>query len=461
MTMNAACPPRQFAIKLTVRISVLTLAALTFMQITLSRNSYAESNKKSPQRGEAEELKTGKEDSSGFFAKAIRKLFQQYQVRMLGSPHTINALPIVFYGPRTGVNLGFNSVIHSTQDYPYLYRLKLQVIASLRGSHRHKLLFEYPHLGRSNFGLILDGEWERDLEARYFGLGNDSVNEDELTDPQNQLFIDENYYLYNLKRPRITLYGTREMIPNISLWFGFGLESVDPQIKNGPATSFLAGDRPFGHLGGSGRHFSLRLRWDTRINDVFPLGGFLTEIAYEPNFASVKEEVAGANETQRRSRGVTFQRYTFSDAHFIPLLSSNHLIFANRVAFEAIAGEPPFYALGEIAGEPYTRALGGGHSLRGFQSRRFHDKIKFFTLTELRYNCKSFHLTAQTFDLILVGFFDTGRVWHRWSEISFDHFHSTVGLGVWLNWNHNLIIRLDVGRSSEEIIPFFRLNSAF
>jgi hypothetical protein len=434
---------------------------LFLLLLTTVSNSSSKSNEKSNRRGDGKEAKSGNDDSAGFFAKATRKLFQQHRVKMLGGPHTINALPIVFYDPRTGVNFGLNSVIHSTRDYPYLYRLRLQIIASLRGSHRHKILFEYPHIGHSNFGLILDGEWERDLEARYFGLGNDSINEDALTNPKNQLFIDEDFYLYNLKRPRITLYGTREIISNISLWFGFGVESVDPQIKNDPATSFLATDRPFGHLGGSGRHFSLRLRWDTRINDVFPLGGFLTEISYEPNFASLKEEVAGANGFQRRSRGVTFQRYTFSDAHFIPLTSSNRLIFANRMAFDAIAGDPPFYALGEIAGEPYTRALGGSHSLRGFQSRRFHDKIKFFTLTELRYNCKTFHLTGQTFDLIFVGFFDTGRVWPRWSEISFDDFHSTAGLGVWLNWNHNLIIRFDVGRSTEEIIPFFRLNSAF
>jgi outer membrane protein assembly factor BamA len=310
------------------------------------------------------------------------------------------------------------------------------------------------------FGVFVQADWERDLQARYFGLGNNSSNKEDFTDSKNENFVDENFYLYNLKRPRLTIFGTRQIFPNVLFWFGFGLEKVEPQLKRGPDTSFLFKDRPFGFLGGSGRYLSFRLSWDTRSNEVFPTRGFLTELSVEPNFASVNQEVQGANGAEIRARKVTLYRYTFSDAHFIQL-HSRRLIFANRMAFDVIAGDAPYYAYGDIAGMRRTRSLGGSQSLRGFQSRRFQDKIKFFTLTELRFNFKRLYLMEQTFDLIFMAFFDNGRVWSRWTELSLNNFHTTFGGGIWLNWNNRLIIRLDIGRSKEEIIPFFRLNSAF
>ncbi|RMF66365.1 MAG: hypothetical protein D6743_06510 [Calditrichaeota bacterium] len=175
----------------------------------------------------------------------------------------------------------------------------------------------------------------------------------------------------------------------------------------------------------------------------------------------MREETADGTELAHRSHHMTFTRYTFSDAHFLPIYA-DRLIFANRFAFEAIAGDAPYYAFGDFAGERRTHAVGGSQSLRGYQSRRFQDKIKLITLTELRFKYRHFRFMSQTFDLILVAFFDNGRVWHRWADLSFDGFHTTVGAGVWLNWNNGMIIRLDMGHSPEEtLIAFLRLRTAF
>ncbi|MFQ6114625.1 MAG: BamA/TamA family outer membrane protein [bacterium] len=443
-------------------LQVLLLAIISFLALSGFQNSYAEScrkRNKSPTR-KKETKSTRGEEKAGFAAKAARMIFEEHHAGVFGSPHTISALPILYYDFRTGLNFGFRALILSRRKNPYLYRLTLQIIASLKGSHKHKLLFEYPDIGGSPYGLMVQAEWEQDLEARYFGIGNNSINNEDLTDPESENFVDEDFYLYNLKRPRLTVYGIREILPDLSFSLGFGVENVKPQLKKSSETSFLAQDRPFGHLGGAGRSLSFRLSWDTRTNDIFPLEGFLTEFTFEPNFATVDIENEGQNGTQTSSRIVTFYRYTFSDAHFIPMYS-NRLIFANRIAFEAIAGEAPYYAYGETAGQRRTRSLGGSQSLRGFQSRRFHGKIKFFTLTELRYRFRTFNLMTQSLDLILVAFFDNGRVWNRLSEVSFHDFHTTCGGGIWLNWDNNLIIRLDIGRSKEGTIAFLRLNSAF
>jgi len=72
------------------------------------------------------------------------------------------------------------------------------------------------------------------------------------------------------------------------------------------------------------------------------------------------------------------------------------------------------------------------------------------------------NLMSESFGMIFIAFFDSGRVWEKWSDLAFNDFHSTFGFGIWLNWDNNLIIRLDVGHSREEtFFPFLRLNTAF
>lgn len=392
--------------------------------------------------------------------RMVNTVLADHRVDFFGNRHVVNVLPLAYYDLRTGVNFGFQGLLIAGTDADHAYKLNLQILASSKGSHKHKLVFRAPQITGSKFGIHFRGEWERDLEARYFGMGNNSLHDERLTDADNTQYVHEDYYLYNLKRPRFSIHGTYEFLPHLFFWLGYGFQSVDPQLKSGARTSYLGREQPFGHLGGSGQHLSFKLVWDTRRPHVFPRLGALTEISVEPNFDSVRQEVTVAGESSRRNRGVSYTRFTFSDAHFISL--TPRLVFANRIAFEGFTGDPPYYAFGDFGTIRQTRAVGGSQSLRGFQSRRFQDKLKFITLTELRYQFISdFELFSQRFDFILMGFFDNGRVWSSWSDLSADGFHKTYGMGVWVNWNKNLIVRLDVGRSPEQIIPYFRISSAF
>lgn len=117
----------------------------------------------------------GAEKPEGFREHAVAFLFKHHERTFFGRPHTLNVLPIGYYHFRTGLNLGFRAVIQSKERQPYLYRLKFQILASLKGSHKHKAVFDYPRIIGSRYGLRMRAEWERDLQARYFGLGNDSI----------------------------------------------------------------------------------------------------------------------------------------------------------------------------------------------------------------------------------------------------------------------------------------------
>jgi len=206
------------------------------------------------------------------------------------------------------------------------------------------------------------------------------------------------------KRPRLKLFLTYHIFPDIVFGFGGGFQSADPQPRHNPGEAFLAVDRPFGYLGGWGKHFAFKINWDTRSNRVFPLDGFHTELSFEPNWVSVNVERQTPIGLQKQSQKVTFSRYTFSDSRFLPI-KSNRLILANRIAFEAISGDAPYYEFGQFSGQRNTRAVGGSQSLRGFNSRRFQDKIKLITLTELRFNYRPINLMSESFGMIFIAFF--------------------------------------------------------
>ncbi len=435
------------------------LAALAFAALLWASSAYAFQN---PTKGsENENSQADEEDKKNILERTVRGVLVPRQAQIFGRPYTYYFFPIAFYHFETGLNLGFNTHWFSPKRDAFLYRLRLQVIASLKNNHKHNFVFEYPQLADSKFGFILRGEWERALQTHYFGLGNSSLNDRELTASGNENFIHKDFYVYTLKRPRLKLFLTYHIFPDIVFGFGGGFQSADPQPRDNPGEAFLAVDRPFGYLGGSGRHFAFKINWDTRSNRVFPLAGFHTELSFEPNWASVNVERQTPNGLQKQSQNVTFSRYTFSDSRFLPI-KSKRLILANRIAFEAISGAAPYYEFGQFSGQRNTRALGGSQSLRGFRSRRFQDKIKLITLTELRFNYRPINLMSESFGMIFMAFFDSGRVWEKWSDLAFNDFHSTFGFGIWLNWDNNLIIRLDVGHSKEEtFFPFLRLNTAF
>ncbi len=400
----------------------------------------------------------GAENTTSLVERTATELLRQRRAELFGRPHTVNVLPIAYYDFRTGFNFGFRGVLRAPGRASHLYRISLQILASNRGSHKHKLVVDYPNIRGKGFGFGLRAQWERDLQSRYFGLGNRSTRNDDLITPGRAGFIDEDYYVYNLKRPRLGVFASRVIWSDLTLSAGFGFDHAQPQLKGDSANSLIAGEKPFGFWGGSGQSLLIRLTWDGRDDDVFSTRGILAELSFEPNFASV--EVRPDNGSASGVANVTFQRYTFSNSFFVPF-GGERLVLANRFAFEVVSGDAPYYALGELAGEQLTRAVGGSSSLRGFKSRRFQDKVKYFALTELRYSFQRLVMFSNTFDLIVVGFLDNGRVWSSTSALAVSGIHTGFGGGFWINWNDGIIMRFDLGKSVEGWQPYLRLSSSF
>jgi len=73
---------------------------------------------------------------------------------------------------------------------------------------------------------------------------------------------------------------------------------------------------------------------------------------------------------------IGFSRYTFSDIRYVPL--SSRLNLANRAVFEVMQGKVPIDVLGDLGGlRRKIKGLGGDETLRGYDTNRFIDQVRY------------------------------------------------------------------------------------
>ena len=156
---------------------------------------------------------------------------------------------------------------------------------------------------------------------------------------------------------------------------------------------------------------------------------------------------------------INFQRYTFTDMRYRSL--SDRFTVAHRAVFEVLTGEIPLYAYGEIGGSRRVKGLGGSDSLRGFDTQRFTDNVRFFSNGEVRYLMHSMWLFGQFLEWYGVGYVDAGRVWSDLAEVGPGGMHVSAGGGMRLSWDRDFVIRCGAGYSSEQLDVFIDLGNAF
>jgi hypothetical protein len=136
----------------------------------------------------------------------------------------------------------------------------------------------------------------------------------------------------------------------------------------------------------------------------------------------------------------TFDRYNFQRveaeaSQFIPLLHENWVIALRARAaasYTADGNAVPLYLL---------PALGGGHSLRGYDDYRFMDRNAFLANAEYRWR------VFGALDGAL--FYDAGNVAPRFGDLDFTHLKTAYGLGFRFHSDRTTFLRFDVARGSE------------
>ena len=382
--------------------------------------------------------------------EVVRWMSKRRQLTLGGVPYGFTGLPFVYLSPNTGWNYGFKLHWLDYQRRPYRYKMTLYLLRSTKGSRNLTFRIKVPRISGTGFGVVLLSQMKRDLRARYYGRGNDTEFNEALVDPASPDFIDENYYLYVLDRPQFIFSLLRHIRGPVSASVGLGLERTDVE-KRGEKAFYRDEKARVGAVEGFTGFISATLHWDTRDDEAIPRRGVFHEWSYETSRNSLLgllfEEL------------IDFRRYTFTDARYVPL--SARLNLAHRTVFEVLKGSVSLYAYGEIGGSQRVKGLGGSDSLRGFDTQRFTDNVRFFSNTEVRYHLYTMRLAKQHLEWHGVGFVDSGRVWPDLDEVSPGGLHGSGGVGLRVYWNAEFVIRADVGFSAERSYLALKYRNIF
>ena len=379
----------------------------------------------------------------------VRWMARRRQFTLRDTDYGATGLPVFYYSPRTGWNYGVRAQVTDYGRLPYRYRATVQVLKSSLGRRDTFLRFKVPRISGTGFGVLLLASNVRDMRSRYYGLGNDSQYRKELVNPDRPEYRDEDYYSYILRRPRLALSLLRHVYGPFGLSTGFGLEkaSVTPR---GTASYYIDEGTPDGVRDGLTGFISLTASWDSRDDEIIPKTGVYHEWSYETSRNSVLSLFF---------EEIDFRRYTLTDCRYYPLTSRLNL--AQRTVAECLSGSVPLYAYGEIGGGRRIKGLGGGDSLRGYDTQRFTDNVRFFSNSELRYQLRAVRFYRQHLEWTAVAFADAGRVWPDLGSVTPSGMHLTGGIGLRLYWNDDFVVSAALGLSREQAYTPVKYRNIF
>lgn len=382
-------------------------------------------------------------------AEAVRWLAKRRQLTVNGVPYGVTGLPIFYYSANTGWNYGARLHWADYQRRPYRYKVTVHTLHSTRNRSDSYVQWKVPRISDTGFGVVLLLSDRRDIRVRYYGRGNATEKVDAYTDPESPRFRDENYYYYVLEQPSLVFTLVRHLHEPVSLSLVFGMASTTVSPR-GDRCYYRDAGTPGGVRDGETGSVGARLTWDSRDDDTVPKRGVFHEWSYE---------------TSRNSflglffEEIDFRRYTITDARYVPV--TERLNLAQRAVFEVLKGDIPLYAYGEIGGAKRIKGLGGGDALRGYDTQRFTDNVRFFTNTEVRYRVGSHRFYRQYLEWNGVLFFDTGRVWRNIDELSLSGLHCSGGAGLRIYWNTDFVIRFSIAVSPEQIYTPVKYRNVF
>ena len=125
-------------------------------------------------------------------------------------------------------------------------------------------------------------------------------------------------------------------------------------------------------------------------------------------------------------------------------------MLANRMVFELLHGQAPIDVYGDLGSiRRRVTGLGGDESLRGFNTQRFIDDVRFFSNTELRCVLHRHRLLRQYLEWNGIAFVDLGRVWPDLGALTLAGARMTGGAGMRLFWDEDFALSVEARFSAE------------
>jgi hypothetical protein len=157
--------------------------------------------------------------------------------------------------------------------------------------------------------------------------------------------------------------------------------------------------------------------------------------------------LSAARFDDRDSDGYRFDRFAADARAFLPLASTQRVLALRAFVsadHPAEGSRVPFFL---------QDTLGGSHTLRGFRSFRFRGEKLVLLQAEYRWEAAP--------AVELAAFVDAGRVASHLADWSLRDLRTSYGLGLRIKTHEQVLVRFDVGRSSEETRLLLRMGPSF
>lgn len=363
------------------------------------------------------------------------------------NPHRFLPLPSLRSQPSVGLMLGasLNYAYRTRDEEPNRIYLFLEARVSLRKVQQHGFfvrlrdLLGHKEIFEIGAGAMIDPVFP------YFGLANHhNLSGENLQSRHYQLKLSTFGGFFTYQHPVWTYRpsGPRP-IGTLRSYTGFGY-FVD-RIQPYQDTLFAAERSSDAGLTRRGV-LRLGLIWDRRDNDWSPRTGALHDVTVDS-----AGPWTGSTHAWGRVHA-TFRHYW--------QLGVPSLVFAHRLTYDGLWGDPPFATLGEFGGLAVSDAIGGQAVGRGWMRRRFIGRHKAYASAELRFEPIELKIGKHTLGLGLKAYVDLGLVAERLRDLPL-HFQVSGGPGILLVWDRFAVIRLDGGFSRELKAFYLMTEHAF
>lgn len=406
---------------------------------------------------------------------------------------------------------------------PYKFRIYAQYFNTSKNRQYQDIAFDAPFVFGTQWRLRGEGVYDANPNTLYFGIGQSSLQTLSYTDRNqpgapvttNATFSDQQknlaytrpggpgdpvalgggtysgfpsangfqvtdsqYNRYNIISPTANLSaehsyfgGTVRLVAGLRMsqnivrtfdgTMSKGLDPVlDGQVINSAGNAFnqttkLTQDynagKILGYHGGNVNSLRLGLVYDTRDLEPDPNQGMFLEATYEK-----------ASKTM--GSGYDFSKYFAQGKFFFSPFPKifDKLVLAGRAGFSLTSGDAPFFEYRNMWGtEGVISGLGGRTTLRGYKQDRFVGRSMGWGNVEVRWRFTQFTVLGQHFALMLVPFFDFGRIWDDEHKAGLKDYKYSKGVGFRVAWNQTTVIILDYAVSREDKQLFINFNHAF
>ncbi|TGM88426.1 Omp85 family outer membrane protein [Leptospira licerasiae] len=429
-------------------------------------------------------------------------------------------LPVFSEDPVRGQGYGARGFLYQNGNrsdpyfefQPYKYRFGAQAYKTTKGADYYEFTFDSPFLFDTAYRLKTSVSYSTNKNSQYFGIGTETLREIQYRDrnqPTGELknggsFSDledalsyrrpsspgsiypyESSRLYNTYEFRSTtatfsvdktFWGAFRWIvapefsqnvirtydyPNGRIATNGDYYSVAKDPATGWSSSYPNGTSKLtkdyqaglinGYHGGNVNYIHIGLAYDTRDFEPDPDSGVLLEMNY-------------SSSSKRAGSDFEFEKF-FTQGKFFympfPKLFEE-LVVAGRAGLHYSKGEVPFSEyryMWSIDGP--INGLGGLQTLRGYRQERFIAPMIGFGNFEIRWRFGTFKFWDQLVTLSLVPFYDFGRVWNGYHDISTQGYKFSYGTGLRIIWNQATVILIDYAKSREDSQLFIDIGQIF